>query len=338
MHFLSDTLREKAGVESDGVALTGEALGGKSPRIKVNKLQSDSDWNIQRGVEQIVRGLYQAVRNPRSHERLNDNETDAQAIVLFVGYITNIIDHSKSPFSVESFGARVLDPDFLAQPRYAELLVKEIPPRQRLNVFYEIYRKKETGKGENLSLFFETLLQELGEDEKEEISQAISDELKITDSETAIRLTIQCFHSMWGRIAEVAKLRIENRLIRSIKEGQYFDGRCITGGLGTWAPRIFPHAILKNEMLSTIISKLYSDEEEQQDYVLHYLVTGINDLFDQPNGWIERPFLEGLRREDRRFFNAAESMMFGSMKKWSARLQQAVQEFKTLHPEDDIPF
>ncbi|HSU81970.1 MAG TPA: TIGR02391 family protein, partial [Thermoanaerobaculia bacterium] len=54
MHFLSDTLREKAGVESDGVALTGEALGGKSPRIKVNKLQSDSDWNIQRGVEQIV--------------------------------------------------------------------------------------------------------------------------------------------------------------------------------------------------------------------------------------------------------------------------------------------
>ena len=69
MHFLSNLLRDKTGLEDDGVSLVGQALGGRNPKLKVNKLQSESDKNVQKGVEQILRGLYQAIRNPRSHEK-----------------------------------------------------------------------------------------------------------------------------------------------------------------------------------------------------------------------------------------------------------------------------
>ena len=37
-HFLSNLLREKADVEGDGVSLVGQALGGKTPRLKLTKL------------------------------------------------------------------------------------------------------------------------------------------------------------------------------------------------------------------------------------------------------------------------------------------------------------
>ena len=63
IYFLSDLVREKSGLSSDGISLIGQAFGGKSPKLKINKLQSDSDKNIQSGIAQILRGLYQAIRN-----------------------------------------------------------------------------------------------------------------------------------------------------------------------------------------------------------------------------------------------------------------------------------
>src|SRR5690348_572445 len=68
MHLLSNTLREKANIDGDGVSLVGQALGGDSPKLRLNRLQTDSERNIQKGIEQILRGLYVGIRNPRSHE------------------------------------------------------------------------------------------------------------------------------------------------------------------------------------------------------------------------------------------------------------------------------
>ena len=56
-YFLSELIRAKSGIEGDGSALIGQALGGAVPKIKLNRLQSESDWNIQRGAEQLLRGL-----------------------------------------------------------------------------------------------------------------------------------------------------------------------------------------------------------------------------------------------------------------------------------------
>jgi uncharacterized protein (TIGR02391 family) len=83
IYFLSDLIREKSGLESDGVSLIGQAFGGKSPKLKVNKLQSESDKNIQAGIAQILRGIYQAIRNPRSHEKYNDSICSKEKVCGF---------------------------------------------------------------------------------------------------------------------------------------------------------------------------------------------------------------------------------------------------------------
>jgi uncharacterized protein (TIGR02391 family) len=91
-HCLGEIIRQKTGLEADGVPLVGQAFGGNNPKLKVNKFQTESDVNVQSGIEQILRGVYQAFRNPRSHEKINDTQDDADSIIVFIDYLLKVID------------------------------------------------------------------------------------------------------------------------------------------------------------------------------------------------------------------------------------------------------
>jgi len=305
-YFLSDLLRQRTGLEGDGVALVGQALGGNTPKLKVNRLQSDSDWNIQKGVEQLLRGMYQAIRNPRSHEKYADNEEDAQAILLFINHLIKIVDQSKAPFVKAEFVNRVLDPNFVPNNRYSELLVKEIPQSQCVAVFFDVHRSKAEANPEALEPFFKVLLSRMNEDEKGMVFEAVSDELKVTVDESDIRLNIRAFGEFWTLINEAARLRIENRLIRSIKEGRYItsEKRCRGGSLGTWSTSIFPVFSLKDEAINELAEKPGSGDIHSQNYVFQYFFSSLGKLADEPNWWVEESVHAGLQDGDERFNSA----------------------------------
>jgi|ERR1700730_9288824 len=346
MHFLSDLLRERTGLESDGVALVGEAFGGSSPKLKVNALQSESERNVQKGVEQLLRGAYQAIRNPRSHGRINDTEDDSQAIILFVNYLVKLVGESKAPFSKTAFVTRVFDPDFVASERYAELLVNEIPGKKRLEVFFDVYRSKCDGKGASLKFFFAALLETLQDEEKHSVYETISEELKQTDDESTIRVIIQAFDpELWLQLDESARLRTENKLIRSIKTGQYVPTthKCRAGSLGSWSTRLFPYFTLKAEALQAIHNKLASPDRAERDYVFRYQIMAIDSLTDTPPKRFETLLIKGLAAGDVRFFEAAQRWDLWEDKKWSPELKSALKNFQEVEPtpqlaDDDIPF
>src|SRR5436190_19861703 len=98
--FLIELIREKSNLEADGVALVGQAFGGANPKIKVTKLESQSDKDIQAGTEAILRGIYQSVRNPRSHEKYSDSKDDGDAIIVFIDYPVRVINKSRAVFSL----------------------------------------------------------------------------------------------------------------------------------------------------------------------------------------------------------------------------------------------
>ena len=64
-----------------------------------NKLQTETEKNIQKGVEFTLRGIYSAFRNPRSHTKHVDKEEDADAIIIFINHLLKLIDKSKGKFS-----------------------------------------------------------------------------------------------------------------------------------------------------------------------------------------------------------------------------------------------
>jgi uncharacterized protein (TIGR02391 family) len=345
-YFLSDLLRKKSGAEGDGASLIGHALGGATPRIKLNKLQSESEWSVQKGIEQLLRGFYQACRNPRSHEKIVDAEDDAQVLILFIDYLVRQIGQAKSQFSREDFLKRILDADFVPQRRYAELLASEIPVGLRLEVFLDVYRAKSGGKPENLHYFFNVLLPQLSEGERKQVDEVISEELRTVEDESEIRNVIRVFSGdIWPGIAEDARLRIENRLVRSIQEGRYESGRdrCRSGALGTWAVRLFPHFSLKEEALDAIEMKLWADAREEVDYVLTYLFSHLGSLSATMPSSLDEICKYSLNEGDEMFYKALRYKCPWKRDTWSTDLAKALDDFKaaesaTNTPDDDIPF
>jgi len=345
-YFLSDLLRKKSGAEGDGAVLIGQALGGAAPKIKLNRLQSESEWNVQKGVEQMLRGFYQAVRNPRSHEKTTDTEEDAQILITFIGYVVRQIDQAKAQFSRSDFLKRVIDPDFVPQERYAKLLVDEVPNGQRLEVFLDTYRAKETGKPEHLRHFFSVLLSQLSEEELKQVYEVISEELRTADDEATIRLIIGSFDgSVWPNIDEAARLRIENRLIRAVREGRYNrkQNSCRGGALGTWATGLLPYFSLKQEFLRAVSDKLRSNSPEEEDYIFRYLFGSLKPLADPMPPHIESTIRARLKKGDGRFHDAMIFSCPWDTKTYTPELTKAIDEFKEAEAsftdfDDDIPF
>ena len=163
VHYMTDVIREKVDSDADGVALVGRALGGDSPLLRINRLQTDTEKNEQRGIEDILRGMYRAIRNPRSHEQIEDDQITADAIIVFVSYLLGILDKSKEPYTTDIFLKRVFDPDFVESRQYADLLVEEIPKGKRFDTLVEVYRRKLEGSGESISLVVQALFQRLSQ-------------------------------------------------------------------------------------------------------------------------------------------------------------------------------
>lgn len=275
MHHLSSVLRDKTGVDGDGASLVGQALGGDSPRLRVNKLQTETERSVQKGMEHLLRGLYLAVRNPRGHEQIEDSKDTADAIICFIDYLLNVLAEAQEPFTLSGFLEGVFDPDFVSSGRYAELLVNDIPVNKRLDTLIEVFRQRSEGDGRKLAFVVSAIIAKLNTDQVDQFLIMVSDELKVVRDEPSIRSVLQLLPpGLWPRLSEAARLRIENRLLRSIREGTAHpnSNRVSGGALGTWARAFLPHFSNKDDLARVLAEKLEHSDSDERRYVLRYFM------------------------------------------------------------------
>jgi uncharacterized protein (TIGR02391 family) len=285
IHYMSSILRERANVDGDGVSLVGQALGGDNPRLRINKFQTETEKTEQKGFEQLLRGIYQGIRNPRSHEQHEDSEAVADATILFIDYILGIIGQAQKPFTLEEWNNRVFDPDFVTSTRYAELLASEVPTRKLNEALITIYRNKGSGDGKSLGFIFEAIIERAGDDTIGDFLAVVSEDLRIVQQDVAIKTALQILPPrLWPRLDEAARLRIENKLIRSIGEGKYDPAQHekVPGWLATWAQYHTQFFSLKGELRRMLVGKLRGSAEDQ-NYVAQYFLESLAATTD-PTG------------------------------------------------------
>ncbi len=345
--YLNSIVRERTGLLSDGVVLIGEAFGGNNPKLKVTQLKTESERNVQKGVEQILRGIIQGIRNPRSHEKHNDNVNDANAIIFFINYLLKLIDKAKAPFTLEDFLKRVFDKDFVESESYAELLVSEIPEKKFFDVMMEIYNRKEEGEPNKLKFFFHSMFKRLTEDEKAAFFSIVSDELKITDNVSSIRAITEIFcNENWEKIDKAAKLRIENKLIKSVKEGIYDETskKCLGGALGTWLSNIISHMELRDYLINILIEKLSSSNIYEHNYVFEYFQYNLIESGKKPKASLIMAIKAGLKNGDKRFYDLVFFEVEHGESDWVKKIEQEFKDFaeRQVQPEDasgdELPF
>ncbi len=273
VHHLTAVLRDRSGADGDGVALVGQALGGDAPKLRVNSLQSESERNVQKGLENILRGVYLAIRNPRSHEQCNDPQEDADAIIHFVDYLLRILNASKEAFTLEGFMNSVADPEFVESQRYAELLTNEVPANRRGDALAALFGARLTVELRKRRFLVETLLSLLSDTQLAQYLVTVSDELRTATEGVAIRTALQMITpDLWPRISEAPRLRIENKLIRDIRQGEIRSDNKVIGSLGTWASAFVAHFSLRAEGAASLIAKLEYGDACARHYVGKYFL------------------------------------------------------------------
>lgn len=340
VYFLSDRLREKSDLEGDGQSLVGEALGGENPRLKVTRLESETEWSIQRGTEFLLRGIYAAIRNPRSHEKHADSKQDADSIISFIDYLLRVIGASKAPFNISEFMERVLDPDFVETQEYGELLVDEIPRKKRLEVAFRTYREKEKVTTKQLRIVIRALLKKLSEEAAKEFFRVVTEELKSTTESSTIRAAIRSLPpEKWPEVGRIARIRIENKLFEEIKDGRYDSQRerCLSGSLGTWTQSITKYIERQNRLGHLLIRKLTSGNSAEQNYVFNYFFHDFRTLLDSPPKALQRVVLDGLQSGDKRFYDGVSGQLFWTEDDWwGDEIEKAMDNFQESEPEDEF--
>lgn len=70
------------------------ALAMPNPLIKLNNLDTVSQFHEQSGFGQIILGVFQGIAYSRSHGEWHDDKKTADAIIIFVDYLINRIQNS----------------------------------------------------------------------------------------------------------------------------------------------------------------------------------------------------------------------------------------------------
>jgi uncharacterized protein (TIGR02391 family) len=64
---LAERIRQMSGLGSDGAELVNQVFSTKSPVIAINTLQSETELSEQKGIANLLVGLFGAIRNPTAH-------------------------------------------------------------------------------------------------------------------------------------------------------------------------------------------------------------------------------------------------------------------------------
>lgn len=337
MHLLTETIRNKTGLEGDGTNLVGQAFGSENPMIKLNKLQTDSEKNIQKGIQDILRGFYIAIRNPRSHDKLTDTKQEADAIILFIDYLLKLIDKSKLRFEEETFLKRVFDKYYVRTEEYSDLLVAEIPKRQRANIAITIILRRMEGNIYNLRYVLSSLFKKLEDTEITRVYKVISEELKYTDSDKDIRTILHiCPAEYWNRIDKAVKIRIENILKEDVKLGTYYaesESCGKYGALGTWITKehLFNFES-KKDWTFLIVKKLRSQKDDQIEYVYRYFGDNICALnYNNIDDSLKYFIIDGLKSKNKEIVDKLEKeIVFDKNHPWWKVFENELKEYPEI--------
>lgn len=342
--LLAKIIREKSDIDLDGVALIGKVFGGDEPILKINKLRTETEKNEQKGFENILRGLFQGIRNPRAHEKISDDKATCDGILLFLNYLLSIIDRSKSKFDIDDFCQRVFDDDFVESNEYSELLCNEIPNGKYYEILLEIINRRNNAKPNKYFYIVNTLLTKLTEEQFNETLSFVNDILKTSDSEIDFRLFTTVFKKeKWELIDKVARMRTENKLIKSMELGE-FDPRknkCTNGSLGTWLTNISSNLKLNSEFRRVILKKINSDKFEEVEYLIKYFKSDITPINGEPEELLINALNKGLKKGDRRIYDLIELDVLFSDYKWLDKIRESFEKFEErllFDASDDLPF
>jgi hypothetical protein len=133
---------------------------------------------------------------------------------------------------------------------------------------------------------------------------------------------------LWPKLSETARLRIENKLIREIKQGKLSASGKLSGGLGTWARRFLRRFALRTEGAEVLIDKLDGIDEDERRYVAKFFFASLPEILTDESEMKRaiRAISDAIRMEDLAVRDATISSVRSFPTEWQEEFVEALKD------------
>lgn len=287
--YLSGVIRDKSGEEGDGAQLVGKALSGDAPPIMLNRLGSPSEKDEQKGWQELVRGMYVGIRNPRNHEEWPDTEDWCLRILIMVDTVVKRLALAVPAFDADRIMSRILDPLFVETREYAQSLVSEIPSLELNGIYDKVFAHVRTGNIGKLKFAAHALVGAMNAEQRTQAAKTVSQILVVEQDPGLLARVLAAMHPvLWSVLEEPVKDRVENAIIEDLRRGSYdiHWGARNQGTLGTWAITFGRHFKNKKRLAEAIQNRL-SESWYSQNYIGKYFLPSLPTLITEETDIVE---------------------------------------------------
>ena len=201
----------------------------------------------------------------------------------------------------------------------------------------------------------------------EEFFAIVSEDLKTEQATNTIIIVLQIIEpSMWMRLEESSRIRIENMIIKSIRDGEMQSTsktQVVTGALGTWSKEFFPFFTLRKELKDEFINKLGCANQHERRYISNFYLDAFPKIFisDDERKRCTREISWSIKKGGRNFIEDCFSHFGHYPSNWQNEILVSLQgepdsdalaswlpdgtyflekfiKFDDIDSEDDIPF
>lgn len=347
-------------IDADGVDLINKAFSEKSPLIKINKLETDTDKNKQRGINDLSKGLIEYFRNPMSHSKQEYSKSVADAILTLLDEVIleEIVD-SKSINSIDDWYSEIINELTPNTERYAKNLVETIPSNKRYELSIMLYRNR--NKLSKLKdKIIDALVTTLTVDDFQEYCNVIEKDLFGAINEELVISALKFIsNSIWNSFSDLTKSKLEDMVLEDVStlEFDYYQDYEIgyveqENGykLLESSLHIIKNFSNKNDIFDILFDKIRTGNEYTEKHIVdNYLQLLINNSVDINSSFVIYA-IDRLRYKNKPYWYSSLSEILLTLDKdnvWYLALADAfkIKDNKELDPfadpfisDSDLPF
>lgn len=284
--YIIELVQEKSeNFDMDGEKLINNVFSEKNPKLLINKNQTPSEIDEQRGYGFILRGLICAIRNPLSHDkRIKYSKETTDSILIFINnYIIPKLDDTKEFGYVDNWFNFIFIDNNNDSERYTNKILDNLNKKDRVNLMKEIIEKLIQISEGKYSYFINVLYNSLTIKSKNEIVVMLNRRLIKVGDDQYLRMFFNHFNpEIWNELDELITVRIEEMVLESIKKGRLVfspitmeDDLVKDVYLSTWVCEWIKFFSNYEEIKRVLLKKIYNKEEAK--YVFQYFYNIVSD-------------------------------------------------------------
>lgn len=347
--YIIELVQEKSeNFDMDGEKLINNVFSEKNPKLLINKNQTPSEIDEQRGYGFLLRGLICAIRNPLSHDKhIKYSKETADSILIFINnYIIPKLDDTKEFGYVDNWFNFIFIDNNNDSERYTNKILDNLNKKDRVNLMKEIIEKLIQIPEGKYSYFINVLYNSLTIKSKNEIAVMLNRRLIKVGDDQYLRMFFNHFNpEIWNELDDLITVRIEEMVIESIKKGKIvlspfeMDETLISeASLSTWVSDWIKFFSNYEEIKKVLLKKLYNKDEAKYIFKYFYnIITSKSFLLENA-----KEITKGLKEKNYYFKQLIEEHMLLNDDHDLGIFREDYEKVKDIKepesPAEDLPF